>query len=125
MIINIKVYHGTRKENLRGILKSGFDIDTISCATMDKKWASRYGEYLLVFKYPYQVTFSWLTIREDVEHLIMFVKDYIKKDVPVGVAGFKPKKLKLELSIYYMHHMKSRVMKDIDRKKEIKSVLLN
>ena len=67
LIFKITVHHGTDVENVASIIKNGFDINTISCATQDKEFAKGYGNTLLTFKYPFELRFSFKTIEEDLE----------------------------------------------------------
>ena len=95
LTFNIKVYHGTEYSNIRGICENGFKKSSISCATQNKNWAKGYGNSLISFKYPFELYFSFKTIEEDLEYLKRFIIDYLNKSLPVGVAGFKPKNLKI------------------------------
>jgi len=90
LIFKITVYHGTDVENVGSIIKNGFDINTISCATQDKGFAKGYGNTLLSFKYPFELSFSFKTIQEDLEYLKRFIIDYFSKSLMTGVAGYKP-----------------------------------
>lgn len=79
---NITLHHGTNEENVESILKNGFDIDSISCATQDKEWASGYGNTVLSFKYPYTI---------NIKDIFWFIKEY--GNLVTRVSGFKPKKI--------------------------------
>jgi hypothetical protein len=97
LIFNITVYHGTDYKNILSIAMNGFDINTISCATQNKEWAKGYGNVLISFKYPFEISVSIKTFREDLEYLYRFVVDYCNNELPTGVSGFKPKKINIEL----------------------------
>ena len=90
LVFKITVYHGTDKKNVSGIIENGFDINTISCATQNKEFAKGYGNTLLSFKYPFELSFYFKTIQEDLEYLKRFIVDYFSRSLMTGVAGYKP-----------------------------------
>lgn len=100
LIFKITVYHGTDVKNVGGIIKNGFDINTISCATQDKEFAKGYGNSLLTFKYPFELRFSFKTIEEDLEYLKRFIYDYFSKSLMTGVSGYRPMRLKIWTLLY-------------------------
>lgn len=75
---NITLYHGTNFKNIDSIIKSGFDIDSISCATQNKDWASGFGNTLISFKYPYTI---------NLKDFFWFIRQY--GDLTTRVSGFK------------------------------------
>jgi len=60
---------------------------------MNKDWAAGYGDSLISFKYPYKLYFFTGNFLLDLFYLIKFIKNYIKKEIPVCVSGFKPIKI--------------------------------
>lgn len=93
LIFNILVCHGTDIKNIDSIINNGFDENTISCATQNIQWAKNYGSTLMYFKYPFILSFSLKTLREDIEYLYLFFIDYKNKQLASCVAGFKAKKI--------------------------------
>lgn len=93
LIFNIPVYHGTNFNNIGSIINNGFDENTISCATQNIKWAKNYRNTLVYFKYPFVLSFSHKTLREDIEFLYFFLIDFKNKELSSCVAGFKPKNI--------------------------------
>jgi activator of 2-hydroxyglutaryl-CoA dehydratase len=84
--INVLFYHGTNSENIQGIIENGFSEDSISCATMDRYYATGYGDSLIKFKYPVNITFN---------NIFYFIKEYFNKSLTIGVSGFKPNYINL------------------------------
>lgn len=102
LIFNIRMYHGTKCDNVKSIINNGFDTNTISCATQDIHWAEKYGDTLITFKYPYEISFSLKDIMSDGIKIFWFLRDMINNNIAIRLNGFKPTKVSI-VNSYKQH----------------------